>query len=302
MENHDKIFNQIKTAAENAETKDFPSMDKVWTRVEDKLDQKVLKKENTLWKKIAVAASILLVVSIAYQYLSTKETEIVKPINPIVISETNDTISKENTNDSLVKSIPSIKKDADQILEKQLQSQNQIAVEEDAKIENDAIINEPTSPSPVTTEEKIIVTKNETSWMEGRKFKSRGVTYTEGEKIEPEKTVQKNKHEVAKKIDPIIIVDGKVSNVEITNLDEEELDSIIDLKEPLYIINKVYYTELELFGPNPTSPYSPLAKQNIETFTVLLPEKAAKIYGEKGKNGVVIVTTKNGKPATKKGK
>jgi hypothetical protein len=52
-----KLFNEIKSAAENAETKDFPGMEKVWNRVEEKLDNK---KEVWRWKKIAVAASILL--------------------------------------------------------------------------------------------------------------------------------------------------------------------------------------------------------------------------------------------------
>ena len=42
MENQDKLYNQFKSAAENAETKDFPGMENVWNRVEQKLDTKVL--------------------------------------------------------------------------------------------------------------------------------------------------------------------------------------------------------------------------------------------------------------------
>ena len=79
MGQQDKLFNQIKSAAENAETKDFPSMDKVWNRVEEKLDQKVIKKESNLWKKIAVAATVLLVASVGYQFLKT-ETKVTTPI------------------------------------------------------------------------------------------------------------------------------------------------------------------------------------------------------------------------------
>lgn len=51
-----------------------------------------------------------------------------------------------------------------------------------------------------------------------------------------------------------------------------------------------------MFGPKPTSPYTPLDKQDIISLNILLEEEAIKIYGEKGKKGVVIVTTKNGKP------
>ena len=61
MGTEDKLYNKIKHAAENAEQKDFPGMDKIWARVEEKLDTNVDKKETSNWKKIAVAASIVLV-------------------------------------------------------------------------------------------------------------------------------------------------------------------------------------------------------------------------------------------------
>ena len=38
MGTEDKLYNKIKHAAENAEQKDFPGMDKIWARVEEKLD------------------------------------------------------------------------------------------------------------------------------------------------------------------------------------------------------------------------------------------------------------------------
>ena len=60
MDNQDKIFDKIKTASQKAETMDFPGMEKVWARVDEKLDKKALKTKNKLWKKIAIAASVLL--------------------------------------------------------------------------------------------------------------------------------------------------------------------------------------------------------------------------------------------------
>ena len=47
MDNHDKIFEQFKKAADKEQLADFSSKDKVWSRLEDKLDHKVLKKENS---------------------------------------------------------------------------------------------------------------------------------------------------------------------------------------------------------------------------------------------------------------
>ena len=71
------------------------------------------------------------------------------------------------------------------------------------------------------------------------------------------------------------------------------------LPDPLYIINGVSYSEKELFGSKPSSPYAPLSKLKIETISILQDEKATAIYGEKGKKGVVIITTKTGKPSFK---
>ena len=73
-----------------------------------------------------------------------------------------------------------------------------------------------------------------------------------------------------------------------------------DANNPLYIIDGIYYSENDLFGKNPTSPYAPLNEQEIKTITILQDLEATEKYGEKGKKGVVIITTKAGKPAQKK--
>ena len=84
-----------------------------------------------------------------------------------------------------------------------------------------------------------------------------------------------------------------------SNLEKDTVESILVLKEPLYIINDVEYSEEELFGTNPTSPYAPLNKQEIKTINILQNDEAITIYGDKGKKGVVIITTKNRKPVGK---
>lgn len=98
---------------------------------------------------------------------------------------------------------------------------------------------------------------------------------------------------------PLVLIDGKVSkSKKYANglMPESEFESVTYLENPLYIINGEQFTETEVFGPNPTSPYSPLAKQNILSTTILQGEAATNAYGEKGKNGVVIITTKDKKP------
>ena len=71
MDYQDKLFEQIKEAERNAENQDFPAMEKVWSRLEEKLDKKEAKKTIALWQKIAVAASLLLVLSIGFQFLNS---------------------------------------------------------------------------------------------------------------------------------------------------------------------------------------------------------------------------------------
>ena len=92
--------------------------------------------------------------------------------------------------------------------------------------------------------------------------------------------------------DDLLLIDGKLSKKSLNNLNPEEIESVVELKEPIYYINGVEYSEESLFGENPTSPYAPLSKQKIDTIVILQPEKAIPIYGEKGKKGVVIITIK----------
>jgi hypothetical protein len=75
-------------------------------------------------------------------------------------------------------------------------------------------------------------------------------------------------------------------------LNPEVVESIIELKEPVYFINGVEYSEESLFGENPTSPYAPLNKQKIEKIEIIQPTDAIKIYGKKGEKGVVIISIK----------
>jgi hypothetical protein len=47
------------------------------------------------------------------------------------------------------------------------------------------------------------------------------------------------------------------------------------------VINGIYYSEEELFGINPTSPYASLSTQEIETIVFLQEKDVVPIYGEK---------------------
>lgn len=317
MDNQDKLFDKIKEASQNAEFKDFPGMEKVWSRVEEKLDKKEDKKTITLWKKIAVAASLLLLLSLGFQFLNS-DKEVTTETPKVVIQETEKSqepvLDQKSATPATGFGIVS-NEEAVKIVEKN-QNKESVAVQENIAPNMEIVgsISEPATPSAdavvsanapfksYAAEEKIVSRKD--SLVENRYYETRE---KESAKVAYAAPLQK-----AKKSTPLVVVNGnamahsddakkdKMLRSEMPNFAPENVDSLVILDEPLYIIDGIYYSENDLFGKNPTSPYAPLDKQEIKTITILQDLEATSKYGEKGKKGVVIITTKNGKPAPKK--
>jgi hypothetical protein len=325
MGTEDKIYSKIKNAAENAEQKSFPGMDKVWARVEEKLETNVAKKETSNWKKIAVAASIVLVATIGYQfYINTEKIETPTIVNDIKIDplESKEVLVETTKENQILNT-----KEADIVLEKQLQNTKNEVVSNAVKEEKVAvyypeeinIVNEDEVITYVRADKKAEVVATKAELLPFGKEQEEQLTqsgyYNSVSSNSPKYTAKgtrkdnfetdalvnnENKIAQSKKLEPLVVINGEASKKKTLNdIPEEELDSIEYLKEPLYIINGVEYSEQELFGPSPTSPYAPLTKQNIIKTIVLQDAEAIKEYGEKGKKGVVIITTKDGKPKKK---
>ena len=306
MENQDKLYDQFKSAAENAEKKDFPAMENVWNRVEQKLDTKVLKKETKLWKKLAVAASVLLVATLGYHFWQEEKviidnSKIVNQdsiVKPDIVEENNQTIVNSETQH------PAIKENAEEILKEQTKTADVVVMNDSVKPKK-VVISMPAAVSEVRIEKDEIKEEKQPNsyngYLDNEVYKARSVQNngyrtmlnSSGRNAEAKK-------KSIKKDDPLLVIDDKAEDLQnIGKLNPEDVESIVVLAEPLYIINGVEYSEKEVFGPNPTSPYSPLNEQDIETISILQKEKATEIYGKKGEKGVVIITTKNGKPKTK---
>ncbi|HQW68538.1 MAG TPA: hypothetical protein PLH25_02640 [Flavobacterium sp.] len=307
MENQDKLYNQFKSAAENAETKDFPAMENVWNRVEQKLDTKVLKKENNLWRKLAVAASILLVASLGYHFLNN-EKGTNKPQNSIVtldtITKPSDTASQNAVVVSPIKN-NTIKENAEQILKQQIVNSNSVVINDTVKRKR-IVMPVPAAAEEVKAEKDDAKKDKEENAYNG--YLNKDVFDARIVSNNSQKTIMNSKGRIAEakkqsiiKEEPLLVIDNVAEDLQkLGKLAANDVESIIVLAEPLYIINGVEYSEEEVFGPNPTSPYSPLNQQYIETISILQAEKATEVYGKKGEKGVVIITTKNGKPKLKK--
>ncbi len=289
MNNEDKIYNKIQNAANKGETPNFPGMEKVWARVEDKLDASESKSESSKWKKIAAVAAVLVVGVTGYNLYNPNPIENLE--NNVTFETTNDVLENSEAvaldEAEAVEQYPNVKAEADAILEEQI-----------TKAPTVATIEEPKKVQEVTNAVEVL--KNKTVKEESDYFvipsKETDKSTYDDEYTVSEIAVAKQATQ-ERKLEPLIIKDGKVDKkAKMYDLANEEFDSIIHLKEPLYIINGVEYSEQELFGPKPTSPYAPLQKQDIISTTVYQGQDATKLYGKKGEKGVVIITTKDGKP------
>lgn len=343
MENQDKIFEQMKQAADKAESGEFPGLESVWSRVENKLDNKVLSKQNKKWKQWAVAASVVAVASVGYQLFRAESETPVKTPTEIVIRQQEQPQFKPQSD---VVAVPAdsasvLKVEAEKILDRQLEKQSVATRAEEVSVfsERDAQtvkskesqrISAPVMSSvPAKAEETVsfelmsvgddssedYIRRERTKGImaKGRVFEAKIVTSAEAESQE-KNAISKMKRKQASKDrpKPLMIVDGKPLVAEnqkeydaklaaVMESIPTERDTVFYLEEPLYIIDGKEFTEESLFGPNPTSPYAPLNLQEEGMKTrIYTGKEATKRFGEKGKNGVVVVTTKNGKPAEKK--
>lgn len=318
MNSEEKIYSKIKNASHKGE-KDFPGMDKVWNRVEEKLDNTIVVQKKNTWQKLAIAATILLSFSIIYQFISNDE--IIK--------------DKNETTNSVIVSTDSVKKIIDKA--KEVVVDNSIPTKLENKINpnitssetSDNLIDDSAMKMEVKEDQfdseekgeitnelnKNIGTENEVSFKNSALNSSSSNTDYLAPTKKYEATVKpvqsKYKATKSKSAAPVqqnkdlVVIDGiamdKSYNAEkeLKKINTEDITDTTYLPNPLYIINGIEYSEESLFGKNPTSPYAPLDKQKITSTNILKPADATKIYGKKGEKGIIIITTKDGKPADK---
>lgn len=302
MGTEEKLYKKIQQAAENTESDTFSGMEKVWARLEEKLDTNTLKKEKNNWKKFSVAAIIIIVFSILYNFYKN-EPEIEK--NTIVINDSiiKEELLKEEQISNLIKD--TIKKTKKDSLIKLGTNQINFKIAPIVLIKNDSL-NLPNNDLKILPNNNIlgllkakdsisIIDIKENNLFSNLQKGNKRMEYTSFQSTSNE--LIQNPETSFKKPNPLVVINGKVDSIKnLKKISNEEIDSIYVLTNPLYIINGVEYSEESLFGKKPTSPYYPLDKQKIISTTILYKEEGEKVYGVKGKEGVVIIKTKNGKP------
>ncbi len=313
MNQEEKIYQKIKNASHKIEEKSFPGMDKIWNRVEEKLDTKVIKKKSEVWKKLAIAASFLLFFTVGIQ-LFTTQTELTKPIEPKINVET----SSEQVEDNLEYNAETEKKESveilsetetlvtsDKAIEKPTQSK-EVVVEnhkESPKLmENNHLEKAKTSfaADEITADVTFISQEDAIAKGHYNSASSNNVFYPGKGKIyaarssnmKYELKIDEKEAKIQEKSDDLVLVNGKLSDKKKKDVQNEDYETYVELKNPIYIINGEEFSEESLFGEKPTSKYAPLTNQKIDSIKVYLPDEAKSIYGKKGENGVVIISIK----------
>lgn len=313
MNQEEKIYQKIKNASHKIEEKSFPGMDKIWNRVEEKLDTKVIKKKSEVWKKLAIAASFLLFFTVGIQ-LFTTQTELTKPIEPKINVET----SSEQVEDNLEYNAETEKKESveilsetetlvtsDKTIEKPTQSK-EVVVEnhkESPKLkENNHLEKAKTSfaADEITADVTFISQEDAIAKGHYNSASSNNVFYPGKGKIyaarssnmKYELKIDEKEAKIQEKSDDLVLVNGKLSDKKKKDVQNEDYETYVELKNPIYIINGEEFSEESLFGEKPTSKYAPLTNQKIDSIKVYLPDEAKSIYGKKGENGVVIISIK----------
>lgn len=324
MNTNHNIDDLFRKASESETSTEFKASDSVWDRVESQLDKKDLKKSKSSWKKLAIAASLLLFVSLGYQLWDNEsvvktqddrfENTMDQPLNhqPNNLDDTKTEIPNSSNNTNSDSENPSKSEENGSIMRFKLP-------ENDDVVSSEKVVQKPSSTAEIAPKiapiQEMVVEKVAAVSEADADFKEDEGRFNANSKtnaMQAKRAASSYKSELKSEETqnakaPLVVIDNKAitgsakkQKEAITEIkDASEIDSILYLKEPLYIINGTEYSELELFGANPTSPYAPLQNQDIVEINVLEKPEAVKIYGGKGKKGVVIIRTRNGKPKAK---
>lgn len=324
MNQEEKIYQKIKNASNKTEETTFSGMDKVWNRVEEKLDTKIIKKKSEVWKKLAIAASFLLFFTVGIQLFNTQK-ELNEPIVPEVNVESSPKSDasidnkeiEQSPNDDQKKEIDVKTFVNSTALDKNVATptnafEDVISTERTTTTQNDIpavgysnkIISESAKTSfvaeEISADVEFISQENAISKGHYNSASSNNVFYPNKGKIYAARSanmkyeLRSNSKESSLQIknEDLVVINGEVSKKKKEILKNDDTLEMVELKNPIYIINGEEFSEESLFGEQPTSKYAPLTNQKIDSIKVFLPEEAIPIYGKKGENGVVIISIK----------
>mgnify|MGYP003574981945 CR=1 FL=1 len=332
MENQDKIYQQYKDAAGKAEQKGFDRMEAVWNRVEEKLNAKKKRRSILYWKYAGVAALILVFLGLGSLFFRDKNSPVniptVTPETEVVTIDTNKV--KETVTP---KEINTLKQDAVVVHEEQTEKTHNGKIGDSITLPDGSrgmlIGNNKVRVrakdgvgyrikgeiTPKESESNAIVTNTPKPAIYNNSFSNTAIA--EGDMIvAKDKYAEQNKafaKKTATSLVPSVTTDiktiedrananvlqslqGQVAGINITSgSGQPGADSTIILRgvgtingnvEPLFVVDGV---------PIDEDGFRSINQNDIADFKILKDTEATSIFGNRGVNGVIVITTKGGR-------
>jgi len=292
MENQDKLYQQFKDAAGKAESKGFDCMEAIWNRVEEKLDEKK-RRVIPIWQYASIVAILLICLTVG---------------GYIITHDTNNEVAPKALPENEVSTVIDTQKVEEALNPDKIKTQEKV------------VLNEPvrTLYSSKSAERNDSKTSPDTKLQEGHTeldevvvdvqmppVKERYVGYA----IAPEKTndslnagtgmaMLHNKNmktigqgtiEQSPRASFVQNMEGQFPGVKVETGKPSGTTIRIGsnakgFPEPMYVIDGMIANY---------SIFKQLDPKKIESVSILKDEGARAIYSDRGKNGVIIITTKD---------
>lgn len=295
MGNQDKIYEQFKDAAGRAEEKGFDCMEAVWNRVEEKLDNNKQRRIATRWKYTGIAALFLLFMTVGFftlndnNAITAPETT---PENNITVIDTQKVNEAFVPSKEIIKSAVVVNEATKQDINRQRGVSEQVSVSDTAHIITKEVTTVTIQPETLQKAKESVMADADTILSEV------AIIDTSTNSIRSSAAVtsfSSSPLEDSSNADMIQSLQGQVAGLTIgSGSGQPGSDSTIVLRgvgtmngnvAPLYVIDGI---------PVDEDGFRSIDQNDIESFQILKDAAATSIYGNRGANGVIIITTKAG--------
>ena len=290
-QNIDDLFNiESKKAEENA---NFPGFEKVWDKVEQKLDEKEKKRILPIWFTSGIAASLVIGLGVLYLYNQKEDL----PVKPVIAQQ--ETSPESSAKPNIINKPQSDVHKLDEEIQERIKK-NPIVTKEIVAYQNTSnsentieiiqnIVLEPVKAlkievSPVLVEG--FQTNKSISSVEKTKNINEVVVTAMGIKRKEQSLGYASEINVASQLQGKVAglqISSNAPNIPNSNIVIRGVRSIESSPKPLYVIDGKPYENVDL---------QKISSDKIKSVNILKDNAATSLYGSRGLNGVVLIDTK----------
>lgn len=289
--NIDDLFNSESKKAE--ENTNFPGFEKVWDKVEQKLDEKEKKRILPIWFTSGIAASLVIGLGVLYLYNQKEDL----PVKPVIAQQ--ETSPESSAKPNIINKPQSDVHKLDEEIQERIKK-NPIVTKEIVAYQNTSnsentveiiqnIVLEPVKAlkievSPVLVEG--FQTNKSISSVEKTKNINEVVVTAMGIKRKEQSLGYASEINVASQLQGKVAglqISSNAPNIPNSNIVIRGVRSIESSPKPLYVIDGKPYENVDL---------QKISSDKIKSVNILKDNAATSLYGSRGLNGVVLIDTK----------